>query len=195
MLQPEERALVYKLGLALERIKRNNASWEIIDFANELERIANNQRRFIGFGSLERAFDPDKYPGRVIIATMHKAKGLEWDRVYLSAVNQYNFPSLEENDVFIAERWYLRDNLNLQAETLAQLDSLLKEPGTGPPPEGEATLEARVDYAAERLRLFYVGITRAKRELVATWNIGRRDDLEAALPLRMLMEYWGQKDD
>ena len=40
------------------------------------------------------------------------------------------------------------------------------------PPEGAATNQARLDYAAERLRLLYVGITRAKRDLIVTWNTG-----------------------
>jgi ATP-dependent exoDNAse (exonuclease V) beta subunit len=31
-------------------------------------------------------------------------------------------------------------------------------------------------YVEERLRLLYVGITRATRELIMTWNIGSRDD-------------------
>ncbi len=41
-------------------------------------------------------------------------------------------------------------------------------------PPGQATDQARIDYAAERLRLFYVGITRARRELIVTWNTGRQ---------------------
>jgi DNA helicase-2/ATP-dependent DNA helicase PcrA len=41
---------------------------------------------------------------------------------------------------------------------------------------GVATEKARRDYAEERLRLLYVGITRARRELVLTWNTGSRDD-------------------
>lgn len=192
-LEPDELALVYKLSLALARIKRSNPSWQMLDLADELERIANNQRRFIGFGDLESAFDPERYPGKVVVATMHKAKGLEWDRVYLLAVNQYNFPSLEAGDVFIAERWFLRDKLNLQAEALAQLKSLMLSDTAGIPEEGDATLEARIDYAAERLRLLFVGVTRAKRELVVTWNLGRRDDLEAARALKMLIDYWESK--
>ncbi len=61
--------------------------------------------------------------------------------------------------------------------------------------EGEATLQARVDYAQERLRLFYVGITRARRELVITWNMGRfwqkgrEFENQPARPLVTLGEY------
>jgi DNA helicase-2/ATP-dependent DNA helicase PcrA len=51
-----------------------------------------------------------------------------------------------------------------------------------------------LDYAAERLRLFYVGITRARRELIITWNTGRapentggRPPKGQALPFAALM--------
>src|SRR5690606_40828297 len=102
--------------------------------------------------------------GVVTVATMHAAKGLEWDRVYLMSVNNYSFPAAHEADRFIAEKWFVRDRLNLQAETRRQVELMM----AGKPEdykEGEATRQARLDYAAERLRLLYVGITRARRDL------------------------------
>ncbi len=60
--------------------------------------------------------------------------------------------------------------------------------------EGTATNQARLDYAAERLRLFFVGITRARQELVVTWNTGRENAgsqaCQAALPLQELAKKW-----
>jgi DNA helicase-2/ATP-dependent DNA helicase PcrA len=52
--------------------------------------------------------------------------------------------------------------------------------------EGAATLKARVDYVKERLRLFYVGITRAKRDLIITWNSGRQGNATPSLPFKAL---------
>ncbi|MBG0771238.1 MAG: hypothetical protein H0S82_05985, partial [Anaerolineaceae bacterium] len=75
------------------------------------------QRRFLGFSDEDSAFNPDLYPGQVVIATMHKAKGLEWDAVYLTAVNNYNFPSGEDYDQYQSEKWFVRDHLNLEAES------------------------------------------------------------------------------
>ena len=49
---------------------------------------------------------------------------------------------------------------------------------------------ARIDYAAERLRLLYVGITRAKSELILTWNTGRRGEQTEARPLAALRGWW-----
>lgn len=194
LLEPDEQALVYKLSVALARVHRSNPSWQMLDLADEMERIANNQRRFIGFSDLEHAFDPDRYPGRVIVSTVHKAKGLEWDRVYILAVNNYNFPSVEEGDQYISERWFTSGGINLQAEALAQLDELMEGELVFEYEEGHASQAARVDYAAERLRLFFVGLTRARRELIVTWNSGRNSRSVASVPLRMLIEFWKDHD-
>lgn len=118
---------------------------------------------------------------------MHKAKGLEWDRVYLTSVNNYTFPSNQPNDSFISEKWFARDNLNLEAEAIAQLDAATQTGEYDWYSEGQATLAARVDYVRERLRLFYVGITRAKEELVITWNTGRGESTQA-LPFAALVD-------
>ncbi|MDH4208567.1 MAG: hypothetical protein OEV76_06820, partial [Anaerolineae bacterium] len=130
--------------------------------------------------------------GQVVVSTIHKAKGLEWDRVYLMSVNSYDFPSASEGDSYISERWFARDNLNLEAEALAQLEALDRGEEYR---EGEATNQARLDYAAERLRLLYVGLTRAKKELIVTWNTGRRGDQVPALPLIALQGFWEREEN
>ncbi|MCU0496981.1 MAG: hypothetical protein MUF87_06470, partial [Anaerolineae bacterium] len=49
---------------------------------------------------------------------------------------------------------------------------------------------ARVDYVSERLRLLYVAITRARRELIVTWNTGRDGLRQPAIPLIALQTFW-----
>ncbi|MEL6309060.1 MAG: hypothetical protein AAFQ52_13030, partial [Chloroflexota bacterium] len=61
--------------------------------------------------------------------------------------------------------------------------------------EGTATQNARIEYASERLRLLYVGITRAKRELVVTWNSGRRGEQIEAKPVAHLRAWWEQQGE
>ncbi len=104
--------------------------------------IARNERRFLGFGSDDMGFDPDRYPGKVVVSTMHRAKGLEWDRVYLMSVNNYDFPSAMDGDTYISEKWFLRDQLNLEAEALAQLQAALEVDEYSWYEPGQATLEA-----------------------------------------------------
>ena len=98
----------------------------------------------------------------VKLLTAHKAKGLEWDRVYLMSVNNYDFPSGEQGDSYLSEKWFAPGGLNLEAEALAQLQNALKINEYDWIPEGQATLTARMDYVRERLRLLYVGITRTQ---------------------------------
>jgi DNA helicase-2/ATP-dependent DNA helicase PcrA len=65
----------------------------------------------------------------------------------------------------------VRDSLNLEAEVLAQLEALINHAGYV---EGQATEAARLDLVKERLRLFFVGLTRARQELIVTWNTGQQ---------------------
>jgi DNA helicase II / ATP-dependent DNA helicase PcrA len=178
-----EIATAYSLALYLRRFADDRPDSRLPDFVAEMQAIARNQRQFTGVSDDDDAFDPDKHKGKVTVTTMHKAKGLEWDRVYLMSVNNYDFPSADLFDHFIGEKWFVRDSLNLAAEALDQLQAAR----SGLPyEEGEATRTARLEYASERLRLLYVGITRARRELVITWNTGRNGDQVEALPLAAL---------
>lgn len=186
--QPAELATAYAIALSLrDKIDPRKGS-SLSDIAIELEQIARNTRRVVGLSEADDNFDPESYRGRVVVTTTHKAKGLEWDRVYLMSVNNYDFPSADPNDTYQGEPYYVRDNLNLQAEALGILETL----ATGfPYTEGEATRDARLEYASERLRLLYVGITRARRELRISTNIGKSKSSpkHAARPVSELRRY------
>ena len=192
--EPVDLALAYKLALLLRDASDAHPDWGLVELTEELAMIARNQRKFIGLSGDDTAFEPDKYPGKVIVATMHKAKGLEWDRVYLVSVNNYDFPSAQSYDSYIAERWFIRDELNLEAECLSQLECAL---GGELYREGDATQQARLDYVAERLRLLYVGITRARKELVITWNKGTnpRQPARQAVPLIALQAFQEEQQE
>ena len=202
-------ALAHKIAVLLGSMAQSHADWRLPQFVEELRVISANERRFIGFDDAGVGYAPK--PGLVTVATMHAAKGLEWDRVYLMAVNNYSFPSGMPYDQYFGEKWYIRgtlrplddgfggmgghlSNLNLEAELLAQLEALQSG---APYTEGAATLQGRVAYAQERLRLLYVGMTRARKELIVTWNMGRfwhkgaERENRPALPLLALSEYIG----
>jgi DNA helicase-2/ATP-dependent DNA helicase PcrA len=179
--EPADLALAHKLALVLRQAADDHADWRLPELTGELGVIARNERRFIGFSSDDTGFDPEQHRGKVVVTTMHKAKGLEWDRVYMLSVNNYDFPSLQPNDRYISEKWFIRDSLNLEAEALAQLEAALASGEYDWYAEGAATQTARLDYVKERLRLLYVGITRAKKELIITWNTGRQGDATPAL--------------
>jgi DNA helicase-2/ATP-dependent DNA helicase PcrA len=106
------------------------------------------------------------------------------------SVNNYDFPSNMPNDRFISEKWFIRGGLNPEAEALAQLAALESNSEYDWYEEGAATLASRIDYVKERLRLFYVGLTRPKRELIVTWNTGRQGEATPSLPMAELMGWW-----
>ena len=67
------------------------------------------------------------------------------------SVNTYDFPSAQPYDQYIAEKWFLRPSrhiqtdgsLNLEAETLAQLELLAADGDPAAYREGDATQRAR----------------------------------------------------
>jgi DNA helicase-2/ATP-dependent DNA helicase PcrA len=179
------------LALVLDRIYLSHPDWRLAQLIQELNLVASNERRFLGFTGEDTGFDPDQFKGKVIVTTIHKAKGLEWDRVYILSASNYDFPSAESGDSFISEKWFTRDQINLQAETTARLQALINKDRLGVAIEnGPATQLARLDYASERLRLLYVGITRARKDLMITWNTGKRGDSKPSLPFSALYQFW-----
>jgi len=193
--EPTELALAHKLALVLKQAANDHPDWRLPELTAELGVVAKNERRFLGFSSDDSGFDPDRHRGKVVVSTMHKSKGLEWDRVYLMSVNNYDFPSGMQNDQYISEKWFAKGRLNLEAEATAQLQNALSQNEYEWQAEGEATHRARIDYIRERLRLFYVGITRSKRDLIITWNSGRNGDLNQSIPFAALQAWWESQQE
>ncbi len=186
---PADLALAHKFAVVLRRIAGEHPDYRLPQFVEELAEIARNQRRFLGFDEEQVGFEPPK--GQVTVATMHRAKGLEWDRVYLMGLNNYSFPSGQPQDSYFSEKWFVRDSLNLEAEVLAQLEALINQEDYV---EGAATEAARLDLVKERVRLFFVGLTRARQELIVTWNTGQQYpgklDNQPAIPFVALQTWW-----
>lgn len=99
--------------------------------------------------------------GVVTICTYHKSKGLEFDRVHLTSLTNYNFPTTV-NGNFNGEYYYLKEEYkNPIALGKAEIASFLGEER-----EINPFIEAKLQYIRERARLLYVGITRAKEFLI-----------------------------
>lgn len=190
--EPSDLALGYKLATLFHRSMQDHPDWRLPELIDELIVIAKNERKFLGFSQDDLGFNPDDHPGKVVVSTLHRAKGLEWDRVYLLSVNTYDFPGDIDHDQFIAEKWFIKDRLNIPSETLAQLRTAFSTSDWEWYEPGQETRQARLDYVKERLRLFYVGITRARKELIITWNTGRQGDQLPAAALLALGSYWQQ---
>jgi len=189
---PADLALAHKFAVVLRRAATDHPDYRLPESVEELALIARNQRRFLGFDEDALGFEPP--PGKVTVSTMHRAKGLEWDRVYLMGVNNYSFPSGQPQDSYFSEKWFVRDSLNLAAEALAQLEALVNQERYL---EGTATEAARIDLVKERVRLLFVGLTRAKQELVVTYNLGTqfigRPDNQPSVPFVALQSWWQEQ--
>ncbi len=85
-------------------------------------------------------FDPNQGPESVKVMTIHSAKGLEFETVFLANMVDQRFPTREKGDAIEIPEALIKDIL----------------------PEGEFHLQ-------EERRLFYVAVTRAKSELYFTW--------------------------
>jgi DNA helicase-2/ATP-dependent DNA helicase PcrA len=188
--EPADLAVAQKLAVLLSRAADLHPAWRLGELVDELRVIAANQRKFMGFSGDDTGFNPDLHKGKVVVSTVHKAKGLEWDRVYLMSLSNYDFPSGLGYDDFISEKWFIRGKLNLEAEALAQLDAVMGDDPYAWYEEGLATVSSRQDYVAERLRLLYVGITRARKELMLSWNSGRKGDQVRSAAWIALESYW-----
>ena len=111
----------------------------------------------------------------VRILTAHRAKGLEWDVVVVAGVQEGNWPDLR-----------MRSSL-LGMDELMDAAAGVLVPGTGTDAMA-AALAAKL--LNEERRLFYVAVTRARRQLVVTAS-GSDDSQER--PSRFLAELAGDE--
>jgi DNA helicase-2/ATP-dependent DNA helicase PcrA len=181
-------AICHTIAVGFRGVAQMHPIWRLTDFASELSEVARNRRALSGI-SLTGATYVAK-PGTIVVTTMHKAKGLEWDAVYLMCVDSLEFPDTLE-DTFRDELYFLPGR-SPAVETNRFLEQLMNG-DLATSDEGTQLEQVRLEYIAERLRLLYVGITRAKRDLAFTWSEsnGRRHvrPATAALALRDTVDW------
>jgi DNA helicase-2/ATP-dependent DNA helicase PcrA len=111
----------------------------------------------------------EKYtrPGQITIITMHKAKGLDWDYVFLPFLHQDTLPG----DLWVPKGGQFLGDFTLAEVARAQIRTVVhhrqKQMATAIslPDTDTAWQEARRLKEAEEYRLLYVAMTRAKRLL------------------------------
>ena len=87
-------------------------------------------------------------------------------------LNNYAFPGDPETDQFMSRPYYVKDQWDLPAELMAVVDHALDQRLDGFMP-GVATVDNCAAYVSERLRLLYVGLTRAREQVVLVPDCGR----------------------
>lgn len=164
----EELAVAQNIALEIKARLNANPHWKLHEITEEFPALEDSFLQFASKIYERKGYEPE--PGVITISTIHKSKGLEWDTVYLVHLSGDNFPSTVD-DRFRSEYYYLKDEYsNPQALAKAELEKLLDSAEAGLPAKGPAEhdpgREANIEFISERLRLLYVGITRARKNLL-----------------------------
>ncbi len=129
--------------------------------------------------------------GRLTIITMHKAKGLDWDYVFLPFLHERVIPGV----LWVPETTKFLGGFTLAEVARAQIRAKVHQQSI--PDVGQAWQQASNLKIAEEFRLLYVAMTRAKRLLWMsaaqkapyiwhTFDWQRQDSLQALVPCPVL---------
>jgi DNA helicase-2/ATP-dependent DNA helicase PcrA len=149
----------YQIAAAVRGWRDLHPEWRLPELAAQLEDVARGFRNVGVSAGADAGFTPE--PGRVTLMTQHGAKGMEWDAVFLVGIDGFWIPN-DLDAPFLGV--YESLGGDPAAEVTAQLHRLLGDEG-GRPADYTATQLAHLEVISERLRLLYVGITRARRFL------------------------------
>lgn len=184
-LSLEDFAIVQRIAYEVRVLKKFQPDWRLGDLAVELKTANNNFNYFANLVYERQGYEPRA--GEVTVCTYHKAKGLEWDIVYLTNIDEWIFPS-SVAAVSQGELYYLKEEYR---SPQALLKACLFSSGKS---EAEIVRQSKEESIAERIRLLYVGITRAKRNLCFSGSIARRSS-EPSLYLRWVKNYLKEKEN
>ncbi|MBW4444038.1 MAG: ATP-dependent helicase [Plectolyngbya sp. WJT66-NPBG17] len=148
-----ELATADKLAERIMQQTRENSLSAMLEVLNE---IVSSER----FEPVE-AEDDDRYirPSQITVITMHKAKGLDWDYVFIPFLHENMIPG----SLYVPPAMQFLGDFTLSEVARSQIRAIVHQE---PIPNTEEAWE-RAEYlkTAEEFRLLYVAMTRAKRLL------------------------------
>lgn len=116
----------------------------------------------------------------VKLLTVHKAKGLEWELVFLPALMQGIFPSERVTNNWVTTAEVAPNELRGDAGSIAQLADATKDAMV------QFKAELKTEHQLSEDRLAYVALTRAKRTLVGSGHYWRPGGVQPRTPSRYL---------
>jgi len=138
---------------------------------------------------LEQAVPTDRESVKLL--TMHKAKGLEWDVVFLPALMQGTFPSDRVTDNWVTAAGVLPADLRGDRDSIPQLAEAAN------PAIAEYKQRLKDQQILAEDRLAYVAATRARRVLVGSGHTWRPELVKPRQPsryLQVIMAEAGRQD-
>lgn len=180
-------AIAYQIASQLRQWREAQPEWRLPELVAQLQSVATG-RRALNLVRDDAGYEPK--PGRISLTTQHSGKGLEWDAVFLVGIDGMWIPGSLDAP-FLGVHDFLGGDPN--AEATAQLSYLMRSEA-GIYPDRTATESAHIEVICERLRLLYVGVTRARRFLQisrsrATRRQSRERESEPATVLGVLYRY------
>lgn len=159
-LEEEEKSLVDYVAFYVRYLTNETPNITLVEI---LEVLSDNTNRVFNH-IIDVVYEINGYepePGSITVCNYHKSKGMEWDSVFLLQLTEYNFPD-NIYGKFQCDKWYLKDKYkNTEALIKSQIDVIVN---------GRLTenhyKQTKIDLINEKIRLLYVGITRAKEMLV-----------------------------
>ena len=159
-LEKEDRAVIDYVSFYIKYLSLENIN---ISLRDVYEIISNTKNRVFNY-IIDVVYEINGYepqPGSITVCNYHKSKGLEWDCVFLLGLVQYNFPD-NVKQKFQSDRWYLKDRYkNPIAVVKSEIDKILNKSI-----DIDYMYKSKIDVINEKIRLLYVGITRAKEMLI-----------------------------
>ena len=188
VLEEEEKALVDYVAFYVRYLINETPNLTLKEVLDVLSDGSNKVFNHI----IDVVYEINGYepqPGSITVCNYHKSKGMEWDCVFLLQMTQYNFPD-NINCKFQCDKWYLKDKYkNTEALIKSQIDLIVN---------GKLTenhyKQTKIDLINEKIRLLYVGITRAKEMLIMsgssfkTEEDNKKQEQRPCLYLRKLNE-------
>lgn len=157
-------ALAQNLALEFGRLLKDNPAWRLDQLTAELPEIRDRIKQFAETLTEMEGFEAK--PDQVTLSTIHKAKGMEWDTVFIGSLTSSHFQH-DNDDYFMGEKFYLNEEIkNPKASARAELEYVLNEKK-----ERNVDYKARQELIAERVRLLYVGVTRARSNLFLSTHL------------------------
>ncbi|MBC2576115.1 ATP-dependent helicase [Peptostreptococcus canis] len=156
-----EQQLGHSIVFYFEMLSR----FEKIDFSRVSTALDKKNSRVFepAIDSIYNIGEKEPEAGSVTVSTLHKSKGMEWDAVVIFGINNSEFPS-KLSDYFRIDRRYLREGYKYPEAFINREIDIIS--GNKVKNMVDYEVDLKKELIEERIRLLYVGITRAKRSLL-----------------------------